>query len=629
MVMITELLDNRERDKIFQQAQSQRFTVSDFYQDTDREALQREIDKCEKELCRLQRVLPRLKERRERNWFHYFRERDADFRATIHANKIELENPISLSSDEWLVQEFCESRIASHKRLPLEEVISNGNPVIDPDGICDRLDEIDDEIEKLRTERLKQIVLGEQVKAEKAEREISNLVHEAGHLEVELHEKFFTPKKERKIEDHPIVKSHAKVIQAKQKKASADTAFYKVPGLISEIVDLTLGSAPHPNEPLAFAGALSLMSFLVGQRVKFQEVSPNLYIAALARSGVGKDAPRKTNQAILRDIGLAAKLSEEPASGQGMEDRLFACNGEMLAQIDELDGLIRSIGERTDKSMVYLLSFLLKCYTSTLGFINCRDLSGVPQRTIHAPNLCIFGTCLPSTLLGSISPELLVNGMFSRFCFIEAGPRSKRVRPSPLEVPEDLLARILHLRDIGRPDSNLGDYVTPKRIALPSTSEGEEVLDSFSNEIDSKYATREKAGDDVGVTMYSRVFEQALKFAALYACSENPEKPTVTGDASRWATRFAMAQAENLLALVDEHLVESDFDRLCKKIVSKLGSSSRGVTRSDLLRFTKTDCRTFDGAIEALKSREQIEVAGEQSSNGKIKIVYFLKPIDE
>ena len=82
-----------------------------------------------------------------------------------------------------------------------------------------------------------------------------------------------------------------------------------VPGFIDAVIDYTLSSAPYPEPVLAFCGALSLQALLAGRKVRdAADNRTNLYLLGLANSGAGKDYPRKVNQRILLEVGLAECL---------------------------------------------------------------------------------------------------------------------------------------------------------------------------------------------------------------------------------------------------------------------------------------------------------------------------------
>lgn len=138
----------------------------------------------------------------------------------------------------------------------------------------------------------------------------------------------------------------------------------RVPGFISEVMDYCLETAPYPSQALAFCGALALQAFLAGRKVRDQaDNRTNLYLLGLAHSAAGKDWPRKINTRILHQVGLAASLGDQFASGEGLEDALLSkpC---MLFQTDEIDGMLQSINRARDARYESIMRSLLTIYSS-------------------------------------------------------------------------------------------------------------------------------------------------------------------------------------------------------------------------------------------------------------------------
>jgi|GEM_PF-2375351 len=85
----------------------------------------------------------------------------------------------------------------------------------------------------------------------------------------------------------------------------------RIPGFVSEVMDLCLATAPYPNHVMAFCGAVALQAFLAGRKVRDPgDNRTNLYLLGLAHSSAGKDWPRKLNTRILFEIGAAGCLGE-------------------------------------------------------------------------------------------------------------------------------------------------------------------------------------------------------------------------------------------------------------------------------------------------------------------------------
>ncbi|MFW5698703.1 MAG: BT4734/BF3469 family protein, partial [Planctomycetota bacterium] len=150
----------------------------------------------------------------------------------------------------------------------------------------------------------------------------------------------------------------------------------RVPGLVGQVMDFCLATAPYPNPVLAFCGAMALQSVLAGRRVRDEaDNRSNLYLLGLANSGAGKDHPRKVNQRIMLEAGLADQVGDSFASAEGIEDRMLLTPC-MLFQTDEMDALLVSIREGKDGRSERIMQALLKFYTSANAIYPMRVKAG-------------------------------------------------------------------------------------------------------------------------------------------------------------------------------------------------------------------------------------------------------------
>ncbi len=222
-----------------------------------------------------------------------------------------------------------------------------------------------------------------------------------------------------------------------------------VPGFVSEVMDHCLATAPYPNQVMAFAGALSLMAFLAGRKVRDSgDNRTNIYLLGLAHSASGKDWPRKTNTKILHKIGLADALGERFASGEGIQDALFQ-TPTMLFQTDEIDGMLQSINKAKDARHEAIMSTLLTMYSSSNSVFPMRRKAGKESPgVIDQPCLVIFGTAIPNHYYEALSERMLTNGFFARMIILEAGPRSSGQEPSIRDLPERVVESFNHQTEL-------------------------------------------------------------------------------------------------------------------------------------------------------------------------------------
>ncbi|MEZ6064173.1 MAG: bifunctional DNA primase/polymerase [Planctomycetaceae bacterium] len=204
----------------------------------------------------------------------------------------------------------------------------------------------------------------------------------------------------------------------------------RIPGFVSEVMDLSLGAAPYPNVPLAFCGAVALQAFLGGRKVRDPaDNRTNLYLIGLAYASSGKDFPRKVNAATLHAVGLTEGLGESFASGEGLQDSLHGTPC-MLFQTDEIDGLLQSINKAKDARYENILGTLLKMYSSSNSFYPMRRKAGQQVAgTIEQPCLVIYGTAIPTEYYSALSERMLTNGFFARSIIVDAACRGTGQEP--------------------------------------------------------------------------------------------------------------------------------------------------------------------------------------------------------
>ncbi len=343
-----------------------------------------------------------------------------------------------------------------------------------------------------------------------------------------------------------------------------------VPGFVQAVMDHTLATAPYPQPVLAFCGALTLQATLAGRKVRDEaDNRTNLYVLGLANSGAGKDHPRKVNQKILLQVGMADCLGDAFASGEGIEDRLFQ-HPTMLFQTDEIDGLMMKINTGKDARFEGIMNVLLKFYSSANTFYPLRVKAGAESGIINQPCLSLFGTAIPKHYYQALSAKMLTNGFFARMLVLEADKRGKGQDVAVSELPRSLIETASWWEQF-RPGGggNLGAWNPIPQIVEP-TSEARELFRTFRERSDDYYSVAEERDDPVGMAIWARANEKARKLALIYACSENHFRPTIGIGAAQWATEFVAHQTRRMLFMASGHVSETSFDAKCKELIATL-----------------------------------------------------------
>ncbi len=345
----------------------------------------------------------------------------------------------------------------------------------------------------------------------------------------------------------------------------------RVPGLVSEVMDYTLQTAQYPEPTLAFAGALALQALLAGRKVRDEaDNRTNLYLLGLANSGAGKDHPRKVNQRILVEVGLADCLGNAFASGEGLEDRLFLQPGSLF-QVDEMDSLLLRVNLAKDARHEQIVSILLQMYSSANGVYVMRAKAGKDRTVIDQPCLCLFGTAVPKQFYAAISTRMMTNGFLARMLILECHKRG-RGRDVPVRpLPGTILNKARWWADFrpGTKTGNLSDWHPVPQVVEQATAAAQ-LLRELRERADDAYTQAESANDAVAMAIWARAYEKARRLALVYACSADHTNLHIAAEAARWASAFVEHQTRRMLFMAGCHASESDFDAKRKRLLEVL-----------------------------------------------------------
>ncbi len=395
----------------------------------------------------------------------------------------------------------------------------------------------------------------------------------------------------------------------------------EVPGFIGEVMDATLRSAPYPNRTLAFAGALALQSFLAGRTVRdCGDTRPNLYLLALAHSGAGKDAPRKMNAAVLREVGLQDNLAHHLASGEGLQDALKETPA-LLAQTDEFDTVLQSFKRDRDGRYESLIGAMLTLYSSSNSVFSMRRRAGggLPG-SIDRPCFVLFGTAIPNHYYDALSERMLTNGLFARTMVLEAGSRGKGQRPRLIEPSESVLETARFWADRGGFDGSSFSSA-PKTTTLALDSDAVLAYAMFTKQVERCYEESERGDDAVGTTVWARAVENARKLALLYSISADREAIAVSGEAAEWSIRIVEHQVRRMLFMASMRASGSEFEQLAQSLLHRIRGATDGIAHSDLLRRSKMRSVLFREVMDTLIERDDV-VKEEIKTSGRTGVIY-------
>ena len=389
------------------------------------------------------------------------------------------------------------------------------------------------------------------------------------------------------------------------------TEMLHVPGFIEQVMDYTLSSAPYPNIPLAFAGALTMQAHLCGRKVRDEnDIRPNIYMVALADSGTGKEYPRQVNMKIAYYTGQCKNIGDSFASGEGIEDCMHL-NQSMLFQTDEIDGILNSINKAKDARNEMIMNILLKMYSSANNIYPLRKKAGQSEvLTIVQPSLTLYGTAVPQYYYEALSHRMLNNGFFARLLVIEAQKRGDGQEPGMVNLPDSIIDIASYWRDFNPGEMsrhNLTQF-NPNPIIVPAEMEAKERYKHIRQLADSQYTKSQSVGDPAGMALWARAYEKARKLALIYACSENHQDPHITKTAIDWAWAFVEHHTRRMLFMAAENVSENPFHAQCLKLIKRLRKApNQTISRSQLLDYLNCKAIDLNEMVHTLVEQGRIE----------------------
>lgn len=405
----------------------------------------------------------------------------------------------------------------------------------------------------------------------------------------------------------------------------------RVPGFISELMDVTLSRAFYPNQCLAFAGALAMQAFLGGRKVRdVSNTRTNIYLLSLAHSASGKDIPRKINAEIMMLAGFEHSFGSRFASGEGLQDALQHTPN-MLFQTDEIDGMLQSIAKSQDARYDGIMNMLLELYTTSDSIMPMRrkakDDKDKPPQSIYNPSLTLLGSAIPENYYSALSEKMLSNGFFARLLALEAGPRGAGQDPEaePLERDHPLISTALWWKAYNPGGGNLGDTF-PRPAIVEYSPDAKAYAEDVRRATEAEYSKAESNKETalVETTVWGRAYAMVKKLALIYAISENHHVPQIRRPAVEWAWSLVEITVNHALARAREHVAAGDFDALCKKAIAALQATGGVLSHSHLLKRMKLPARQFLDLIGTLDQRGDIAKTEIPSKFGRPAIGYRL-----
>lgn len=383
-------------------------------------------------------------------------------------------------------------------------------------------------------------------------------------------------------------------------------------GLIGAIAQWSLDSARRPVAEFSVLAGLSFVATMFGRQV----VGPtgagvNLYLVGIAGPGFGKEHAHKTLHTLAMDCGMQNLIGPgEVTSGSAIE-KVARRRPVFVMPWDEMGVVLQSVtGAGSSAWAKTIRKVLLEVFSKSTSVWSGKEhadpLKDSSSDPIFSPTISVFGMSTPTTFYRGLTEETLSDGFVARLVVVEAKVRPARQDAPPLMVTPVTLSKLLKdaRAALPVPDVAKANWCNPSmrpHLYTVPWADAEAEARWLAIE-DWQYEQIEEHGAHDG--LIGRTAEHVVKIATVRALSTSPSSPRVTLEDVEWAYAVVQRSIDNLDAGAREYMSGSQFEDLCKAILSALRRSKDGsLPQSKLVSargVSKADDRMVKSALERL-----------------------------
>jgi len=366
-----------------------------------------------------------------------------------------------------------------------------------------------------------------------------------------------------------------------------------VPGLVGDITQWLLEGSRRPQPAMCLASAIATVGALLGRRVATPtNLRTNVYLLGIGETGCGKDAGVSLPAELLEAAGLQRFVGPgEWKSDSGLRAALIDAPSH-AAYLDEFSKRLAMMMQKTAPSYLrgiqsHLLELWGKSGGTLLATAYANRKENAPQ-VIRQPNLCLYGTGVPSDIFTSVDSGAARDGFLNRFLFVWADdqlpkPRNIGRRTFPAELLDRLRA-LMDATDTGalsdRPEAN------PDAKTVPFTDDAQAMLDELDAANDRRMIAMRAEGNPLR-DLWVRFAAHVAKLALIRTAADDPGRAVEVADIA-WARDLVVWCLDRTMIEVENRVADSAQEALTKRVLRTIAEAGEaGLTLSTITRKTQ------------------------------------------
>lgn len=403
----------------------------------------------------------------------------------------------------------------------------------------------------------------------------------------------------------------------------------KAQGALGALIQNILENSFIKQPEFAYGASLAVMATLVGRKVQFRNMAPNLYVLNIGPSGCGKDAPQQQAKKWLIEIGADELLGAgDYVSDASLMDSL-PLKPVRLDVIDEASGLLGAANRGGNSFDTKMADILCELYTSSTNKFLGRALADAKgQMNIRGacfrPNVSLICSTTPTGFSTSVSSKSLEKGLLGRFimfCGERAAASMPESYPTLDAETKSRLRWWYKYEPEERTDISIGQ-VSQDVTELPVDKESSVRLAEIFREFDNLRLSKDDS--DPMNPVIARLYQQMTKIIILHACGREFEKiPTINLTDVEFGYKMVLYIFDTMTKLLTRNIHSNKNEMVSNKVLSLIEEAGMdGIDKTDL--YTRTRSLSKKERDDVLKDLEEAGLIflNAEIAKGQRRLIY-------
>lgn len=365
---------------------------------------------------------------------------------------------------------------------------------------------------------------------------------------------YLTDEIKMKIAEVNVECENEEITQTKTEKLKE--IFMPPPGLLGMIAQFIYDQAPRPVREIALAGALGLMSGIVGRSYNVSSTGLNQYYLLLAPTGTGKESIASGIDKLMNQVRKVCPSATdflgpgEIASPQALIKYMDAGNKSFVSILGEFGLIMKQMTMASAPAhLIGLRRILLDLYNKSGEgkVIRPTVYSNSEKNTkfINAPSVSLLGESTPERFYEILDDSMISEGLLPRFLNIEyRGDRPElNYNHAAVKPSQELIDGVA-----GLCASSQSLNSTDTTIEVSFTKEANETLYYFDKFCDEQI---NNTTAEIRKHLWNRAHIKVLKLASLVAIGINPDRPIIDEHCANWAKEIVVRDCVNIIQRFD------------------------------------------------------------------------------